>query len=116
MRAGIEFRHVDMKAIPLEFERKYDFCWSSCALEHLGSIANGLAFIEASLRTLKPGGLAVHTTELNLGSGATVDNRDTVLYQAKHIEAFAEKLRAQGHEVAQSDFSRGNGFLARLIH
>ena len=115
LRAGIEFRHVDMKAIPFEFERKYDFCWSSCALEHLGSIANGLAFIEASLRTLKPGGLAVHTTEINLSSGATVDNRDTVLYQAKHIEAFAEKLRAQGHEVAQLDFSRGNGFLDNFV-
>jgi 2-polyprenyl-3-methyl-5-hydroxy-6-metoxy-1,4-benzoquinol methylase len=58
--ALIEFRHVDMKAIPPEFARKFDFCWSSCALEHLGSIANGLKFIEEALTTLKPGGLAVH--------------------------------------------------------
>lgn len=113
--AGIEFRHVDMEAIPSEFVRKFDFCWSACALEHLGSIANGLGFIEESLKTLKLGGLAVHTSEFNLGSGATVDNRNTVLYQERHIAAFAQRLRAQGHEVAELDFSRGEGVLDNFV-
>jgi 2-polyprenyl-3-methyl-5-hydroxy-6-metoxy-1,4-benzoquinol methylase len=113
--ALIEFRHVDMKAIPPEFARKFDFCWSSCALEHLGSIANGLKFIEEALTTLKPGGLAVHTTEFNLSPGATVDHRDTVLYQERHIAPFAQRLREQGHKVAELDFSRGEGFLDNFV-
>jgi 2-polyprenyl-3-methyl-5-hydroxy-6-metoxy-1,4-benzoquinol methylase len=113
--AAIEFRHVDMKAIPQEFAGKFDFCWSACALEHLGSIANGLRFIEDSLTTLKPGGLAVHTSEFNLGTGATVDHRNTVLYQERHVAPFAQRLRAQGYEIAELDFSRGEGVLDNFV-
>ena len=112
---AIEFRYLDMKAIPPEFARKFDFCWSACALEHLGSIANGLNFIEESLTTLKPGGLAVHTSEFNLGIGATIDHRNTVLYQERHVVPFVQRLRAQGHEVTELDFSRGEGVLDNFV-
>src|SRR5262249_15901772 len=61
--ANIGFRPVDMTALPNDLDGRFDFCWSACACEHLGSVANGLEFVENSLRTLKPGGIAVHTTE-----------------------------------------------------
>ena len=61
----VEYLPVDMNNIPNNL-RGYDFCWSACCLEHLGSISNGLEFICNSLETLRPGGVAVHTTELNL--------------------------------------------------
>ena len=48
--------------------RDFDFCWSSCSLERLGSIEAGLNFIKASINTLKVGGVAVHTTEYNVSS------------------------------------------------
>ncbi len=60
----VSLRYVDMNAIPADL-RSYDFCWSICALEHVGSIKKGLDFIENSLLTLRPGGIAVHTTEFN---------------------------------------------------
>lgn len=112
---NILFRPVDMKAIPADLAGSFDFCWSACALEHLGSLANGLQFLEQSLKTLRPGGVAVHTTEFNLGNALTLDNRDTVLYQKKHILACAERLRAEGYEVAELDFSRGNGFMDHFV-
>lgn len=103
----ISFRSVDMNAIPHEFDGQFDFCWSACALEHLGSIEKGLQFIEKSLRTLKPGGVAVHTTELNLQDGETIDNWPTVLFQKRHLVEFADKLERQGFTVEPFDFNPG---------
>ena len=54
-RRRVTLKSVDMNAIPEELDAKYDFCWSICALEHLGSVQHGLDFIENSLRVLKPG-------------------------------------------------------------
>lgn len=49
--AAVEFLPVDMCAIPDDL-RDYDFCWSACAFEHLGSIDAGLDFVVRSLATL----------------------------------------------------------------
>ena len=107
--------YVDMNAIP-ERLAEYDFCWSVCALEHLGSIENGLAFIENSLGTLRPGGLAVHTTEFNINpEGPTIDNWPCVLFQRKHFEALAERLTALGHVVAPFDYTLGDKPMDRFI-
>jgi SAM-dependent methyltransferase len=113
--ATIEFRPIDMSSIPSDFDGQFDFCWSACALEHLGSLANGLNFAENSLRTLKPGGVAVHTTEFTLDEGETIDNNPTVLYQAGHLIEFADQMRSKGYEVVQYDFNAGSGILDRLV-
>ena len=111
----VTLEHVDMNAIPASLAG-YDLCWSICALEHLGSIEQGLAFIENALATLRPGGLSVHTTEFNINpAGPTIDNWLTVLFQRKHIEALAERLRAQGHQVATLDFDLGQKPMDRFI-
>ena len=111
----ISLRYVDMRDIPDDLA-DYDFCWSICALEHLGSIDAGLRFIENSLKTLKPGGTAVHTTEFNfLSEDETVDNWPTVLFLRKHFEALASKLTAAGHDVAPLDFDVGQDPLDLFI-
>ena len=111
----VQLRFVDMNAIPADLTG-YDFCWSVCALEHLGSIANGLAFIENSLDCLRPGGLAVHTTEFNIREdGPTVDNWMSVAFQRRHMDALAQRLTAQGHQVAPFDFGLGSGPLDRFV-
>jgi SAM-dependent methyltransferase len=113
--AGADLRHVDMNAIPRDLTG-YDFCWSVCALEHLGSIDKGLKFIENSLKTLRPGGLAVHTTEFNINpDGPTIDNWPCVLFQRKHMEAIAARLTAKGHHVAPLSFDLGDKAMDRFI-
>lgn len=113
--ALVDLRAVDMNAIPPDLAG-YDFCWSVCALEHLGSIRQGLDFIENSLATLRPGGLAVHTTEFNIDAdGPTIDNWPTVLFQRGHVEALAERLRGQGHMVAPLNFDLGDKPMDRFI-
>jgi SAM-dependent methyltransferase len=82
----VKFEYVDMNSIPKDLDN-FDFCWSSCSLEHLGSIEKGLLFIKNSLDTLKPGGVAVHTTEFNLSSDdETIDlNPSCVLFRKKDL-------------------------------
>lgn len=111
----VKLRYVDMNDIPDDLTG-YDMNWSICSLEHLGSIEKGLAFIENSLKTLRPGGLAIHTTEFNyLNDEETVDNWMTVLFQRKHFESLAARLTAQGHEVAPLNFNVGDGALDHFI-
>lgn len=98
--SNLKFMPVDMNDVPESLMRRFDFCWSACALEHLGSIANGLRFIRQSARTLTPGGVAVHTTEWNLDEERTLDNHPTVLFQQKHFDQLATELAADRVELA----------------
>lgn len=112
---NVSLRFVDMNAIPEDL-RNYDFCWSICALEHLGTIAKSMDFVENSLATLKPGGISVHTTEFNfLDQNATLDNWPTVLPQRRHFEELADRLRGGGHIIAPLDFDVGSRPLDRFI-
>jgi hypothetical protein len=96
----VRFEPCDMNAISTSLTG-FDFCWSACALEHLGSIEKGLDFIINSVeKTLKIGGVAVHTTEFNLSSNSeTLDNNWTVLFRRRDLDQLVEKLRERGHHV-----------------
>jgi SAM-dependent methyltransferase len=114
-RKLVTWQAVDMRAIP-ESLRSFDFCWSVCSLEHLGTLANGLDFIEQSLETLAPGGIAVHTTEFNLSSDEdTIEAGPTVIYRERDIRELKERLEAAGHQVAAFDFSHGGGLLDQYV-
>ncbi|MGD9879909.1 MAG: hypothetical protein AB7U95_07190 [Reyranella sp.] len=115
LRERVAFRFVDMNVIPDDISG-YDFCWSSCALEHLGSLEHGLRFVQESLRTLRPGGYAVHTTELNLSSNeATLEHPSLSLYRKKDIEAVAARLVAAGHHVSPLNFHPGDTLVDEYI-
>ncbi|MBE9605315.1 hypothetical protein IAI18_10595 [Acetobacteraceae bacterium H6797] len=95
----VSFRPIDMNAIPPDLD-DFDFCWSACCFEHLGSIRHGLEFVENSLGTLRPGGLAIHTTEFNLDSNdRTMERKHLSIFRRKDIEALYSRLTAAGHEV-----------------
>ncbi len=112
---NVSFRTVDMNAVPDDLTG-FDFCWSACALEHLGSIDHGLDFIERSLATLKPGGLAIHTTEFNVSSDwETLETGSTVLFRRRDFDGFADRLRAKGHIVTPIDYHPGFGDVDRYI-
>lgn len=107
LKRHVSYRPVDMNKIPADL-RNFDFNWSSCSFEHLGSISKGLDFLENQMDTLKPGGWAVHTTEYNISSDTgTLDNADTVIFRMRDIEEIAARLRKQGHFVETLDYSLG---------
>jgi hypothetical protein len=114
-RKLVSWRPVDMTAIPEELNG-FNFCWSICSLEHLGSLEEGMRFIERSVATLAPGGIAFHTTEFNLSSDDdTIESGPTVIYRRRDVQALKERLEAEGHEVAAFDFSEGDGLLDRYV-
>lgn len=114
LRSRVSFRAVDMRAIPADL-RGFDFVWSSCSLEHLGTIGRGLRFILDALECVRPGGFAVHTTEFNLSSNRwTLPAGNTVLFRRRDFERLARRLRASGHEV-ELDFTLGDGWAERIV-
>jgi glycosyltransferase involved in cell wall biosynthesis/SAM-dependent methyltransferase len=113
---NVRFEVVNMNEIPVDIGT-FDVCWSACALEHLGSIRRGLDFVKSSARLLKPGGIAVHTTEYNLSSNeSTLDNNEAfVIFRRKDIELLEKELVAEGFAVEAIDFSAGNDRLERYV-
>ncbi|MFC7475293.1 SAM-dependent methyltransferase [Dankookia sp. GCM10030260] len=97
----VRFRPVDMNALPPDLaDGGFDFLWSVCAVEHLGSIEATLDFLLRAMRCLKPGGIAVHTTEYNLvAEGPTIEAGTTVLLQDRHLAALAARAAAAGHAL-----------------
>lgn len=113
--AHVSHRYIDMNDIPRTSE-EYDFCWSICAMEHLGSIESGARFVENSLVNLKSGGVSIHTTEYNYTrNDITIDNWPTVLFQRRHIEELKTRLENDGHRMYGPSFSVGDGVLDKFI-
>lgn len=95
----VQFQVADMRRIPATL-RNFDFLWSSCALEHLGSLTAGIAFIHDALACLRPGGIAVHTTEFNVASNeATLETPGLSVYRKRDVDDLVATLRGEGHEV-----------------
>jgi hypothetical protein len=112
----VSFKYVDMNSVPTDLG-SFDFIWSSCAFEHLGSIRQGLDFVINSSKLLAPGGVAVHTTEFNITSNErTLDNNPSfVLFRKKDLEILTEELRALGYLVEPIDFEAGSDTLERYV-
>ncbi len=102
----VSFRNVDMRAIPPEI-KGFDFVWSSCALEHLGSLELAQEFVFSAMDCLKDGGVAVHTTEFNVSSNEeTLQDGDTVLFRRRDVQQLARRLGRSGYQM-KLDLSLG---------
>ncbi len=111
---NVKYRNINMNHIPPDIGR-YDFCWSSCAIEHVGSLALSKRFLKNMLGCLKPGGIAVHTTEFNLSSNeSTIESGDSVIFRKRDIEEMQGWFAGQGHMMEVS-FKRsgkeGNNYI-----
>ncbi len=111
----VTYREVDMNAIPADIGT-FDFIWSSCAFEHLGTLRHGVDFVLNSSKHLKSGGVGVHTTEYNLSSNdVTIESGHTSLYRKRDFEALALELAANGYQLLPLDFDAGSGVLDHWV-
>ncbi len=111
----VRLEYLDMNEIP-DSVKDYDYCWSICALEHLGNIDKGLEFIKNSLGALKSGGVAVHTTEYNVYSDdQTIESGDTVIFRKKDFLRLFSELESLGHKVMAVNWDAGTQPLDRYI-
>lgn len=111
----VKYRDVNMNEIPEDITG-YDFCWSACALEHLGSLRHGMDFVHNSLNVLQDGGIAIHTTEYNLYSQEkTYESKGLSIYRRKDIETLINELEAEGHYVYPMDWYIGDSICDRFV-
>jgi len=107
-RRLVSFRSVDMNAIPSDLGG-FDFVWSCCALEHLGSLEAGFAFVLNAMRCVKPGGIAVHTTELNVSSDEeTMESSGLSLYRRKDFVDLQRRCFEIGCSMLPMNFFTGD--------
>lgn len=104
----VDFADADMRTLegllPI-----WNFLWSSCALEHLGTLDAGWDFVVASARLLLPDGVAAHTTEFNVSSERhTIEAGPNVLYRRCDVERLAERLRREGCRLEAPDLFPGD--------
>lgn len=64
--ARLQGLRMDMRALDFDDEA-FDFCYSSCAIEHIGGRQDFLKHLSEAHRVLKPGGVYALTTELHYG-------------------------------------------------
>jgi hypothetical protein len=113
--ALVKFQVCDMRDIDLRLFN-FDFCWSACAFEHLGSLDAGIDFVMESVKTLKAGGIAIHTTEFNVGSNEeTLENGRTVLYRRKDIDKLFDTATRAGHKVRPIPIEFGTSEIDRHV-
>lgn len=111
----VSFRPVDMNAIPDDLGL-HDFIWSSCALEHLGSLKHGIDFVLDANKCLRTGGIAVHTTELNVeGEEKTFESVGLSLYRKKDILDMKALVEAQGDFFLPINFDMGDSELDKYV-
>lgn len=104
----ISFEPADMNSIPERLYNTYDFVWSACALEHLGSLRHGIDFIKNSAKCLKAGGVAVHTTEFNLSSNdLTCEEPGCSIYREQDMQQLVLELEQEGYEVEPLNLNVG---------
>ena len=107
-RARVQFQHVDMNEIQDLPSDAFDFLWSSCAIEHVGSLELAMNFVKNAMRLLRRGGIAVHTTEFNCSSTTdTVEEGDNVIFRRRDIERLAAELRLMRCGMQEPDFECG---------
>src|SRR5207247_6391512 len=64
------------------------------------SLRHGLEFVQNAMECLRPGGIAVHTTEFNCSSDdRTLESGETVLYRRSDLTGLAATMRATGHAL-----------------
>jgi hypothetical protein len=106
--AHVLFMPQDMRKLQPDRLGEFDFIWSACSFEHLGSLEAGLQFVLKSTELLKPGGIAVHTTEINMSSlEETLTTGNSVIYRQKDINDLELRLRGIGCALERPDFFGG---------
>ena len=112
----VTFQTMDMNEIPEEFCEKFDFNWSCCSVEHIGGMEKSKNFLIENIKTLKSGGIAVHTFEFNLSSNNdTCFAPDCFVFRKCDVVDVVEVLQAAGHEVFPLNFKSGAYFADNFV-
>ena len=108
-RSRVKFMPVDMRELRPLWGQTFDFIWSSCSIEHLGTLEAGMEFVRQATMLLNPGGVAVHTTEFNVSSNDdTLAEGPFVIYRRCDIEKLEYDMRKLRCALVRPDYFAGD--------
>ncbi len=85
--------------------RGFDFLWSVGVANRLGAAEAAARFIEASMRALRPGGIAVHVFDmLDSAERRSFDHADRMPLHRKEVERIALTIISRNNDIAQLNF------------
>ena len=114
-RARVTQRSVDTHTIPDDLQG-FDFVWSCSSAERQGSCAAAIDFLARSLRCLRPGGLAVHTTAFNLASNEeTLESRELCALRRQDVERLVDQLSRDGRSAWPLNLNPGDTPVDRFV-
>jgi hypothetical protein len=92
----VSLQNVDMKDIPDDL-KNFDFTSSACAWNIWDRLTKAANSFERTLTTLRPGGIAIHTTQLNCSSDdKAIEHGGTVLFRRKMLSHCARGSQLKG--------------------
>lgn len=80
----IKALRMDMRNLDFE-DNTFDFCYSSCAIEHIGTCEDFIQHFNEVNRCLKEGGYYVFTTEFHFGN-ETIENPNNYIFSPEYLE------------------------------
>ena len=84
----IKALRMDMRYLDFE-DKTFDFCYSSCAIEHIGDFEDFVRHLDEVYRVLKEDGVYVFTTELEIGSNTVKDQNNFIFSSSFLNEIFS---------------------------
>jgi len=79
----IEALRMDMRYLDFE-DNTFDFCYSSCAIEHIGEFEDFARHLNEVYRVLKEDGVYVFTTELKIGND-TIKDENNYIFSSSYL-------------------------------
>merc|ERR1711865_389393 len=112
----VHFQPENINSLSREIQQqRFDFVWSTCSVEHVGSIEKGIAAVLNSVKLLKPGGVAIHTVEFNLWSEEqTTRTENESIWRKKDMERLIAAAQTAGYIVPTVSWGAGHGKFDRV--
>ena len=107
----VSFEPLDMNHIPEKLlQGEYDFVWSSSSIEHVGSLELSKKVVVNAMKALKPGGIAVHTTEFALTwtGKSRHDVPGLSIWATDDVEDIERRVKAAGGRMFPMTYALGN--------
>lgn len=107
----VEVSDVDIRRLDDVTLRDFDGIWSCNVINELQSTEAAAEAVIGSMDTLKPGGLAVHTTEFAFADDYPPQSPRALFFTRKFFQSLADGLNGRGHTVAPLSFDLGRDAL-----
>jgi ubiquinone/menaquinone biosynthesis C-methylase UbiE len=87
----IKALRMDMRNLDFE-DNTFDFCYSSCAIEHIGDFNDFVQHLDEVYRVLKEDGVYVFTTELKIGS-ETIKDENNFIFSSSYLKDIFKNIK-----------------------